>query len=362
MENKIVLVLGTNIHWAPFYYRYENILEEENIQFDLIIWNREGIQENNSALNVYEYEIEDKANNKNPFKLLKFIGFSNYVKKIIKKNKYDKVIFVGTYGCAIAFCSNFLVKNYRDKMWIDIRDDLYEWFKPYYNAQRNSIVASYATAISSHEYTTFLPRHKYYFMHNIDSNYKWMIENFLHKEDSDGRIRISFIGNVRYYDKNKKLINLLGNDKRFKIQYYGNGSNELKEYCVQNGILNVDFHGPFKQKDTIKFYEKTDIINNMYGNDTLNLRVALSNKLYYGLFLELPILVSRNTYMERLANEYNIGFAFEDNETFADDLFDWYQNIKNKNITPRYQELWQRFLDEDSKSIEKLHCFLNTEK
>lgn len=356
MKNKIVLVLGTNIHWAPFYYRYENILKEENVEFDLIIWNRENIKESNSATNVYEYGKIDRANNKNPLKILKFIGFSKYVKKILKQNKYDKVIFVGTYGCAVAFCSNFLVKNYRNKMWIDIRDDLYEWFKPYFRAQKNSILASYATTISSHKYTVFLPEHYYYYMHNIDPMAQTLKEIYKHSDDST--IRISFIGNVRYFDQNKKLLTLLKNDRRFKMQYFGSGSDDLKDYCAVNGIENVEFYGRFNQKDTIKFYEKTDIINNIYGNDTLNLKTALSNKLYYGLLFKLPILVSSNTYMEDLVNKFDIGYVFENDESFADNLYNWYASIKNNVINPKYELLWNKFFEEDEKSVNTLKKFI----
>lgn len=267
-------------------------------------------------------------------------------------------MFIGTYGCAINYCSFYLRKKYKNKIWIDVRDDLYEWFKPFYLTEKIGIDVSYATTISSHEFETFLPKHNYFYMHNIDSNYKWMIENFNHTEDNDGKIRISFIGNVRYYEQNKRLLTLLGNDNRFKLQYYGNGSKTLEDYCKKNNILNVEFYGAFQQKDTIKFYEKTDIINNMYGNETLNLRVALSNKLYYGLFLELPILVSHDTYMEKLVNEYNIGYTFHEDETFADNLYNWYCEMKNSTNSPRFHDLWKRFLNEDSDSIEKLKHFL----
>lgn len=356
MSSKVVLVLGTNIHWAPFYYRYENILREEGIKFDLIIWNREKIQEKNFAEKVYEYTQLDKANNKNPLKFFKFFGFSNFFKKVILKNKYEKIIFVGTYGCAPVICSNFLSKNYKNKIWIDIRDDLYEWFKPYYSAQSKVIKASYATAISSHKYKVFLPNHKYYYMHNIDPKADYLRQKYKHKSDS--KIRISFIGNIRYYEQNIKILRLLKNDNRFKIQYFGAGSDKLKKYCAENEIKNVEFYGRFSQEDTIKFYEKTDIINNVYGNDSLNLQTALSNKLYYGLLFELPIMVSSNTYMEELVKKYNIGYVFNDNENFGDDLYNWYLDKENKKILPNYDFLWDKFYNEDKDCINKLKKFI----
>lgn len=356
MKNKVVLILGTNIHWAPFYYRYENILINEGVEFDLIIWNRENIIEKCCAKKIYEYKKKDKSNNKNPLKITKFLGFSFFAKKILKKNQYDKVIFVGTYGCVSAVCANYLVKKYKKKMWIDIRDDLYEWFKPYYIAQEKSIKASYVTTISSHQYKIFLPEFNYNIMHNIDPHAIELKKRF--KPQKEDLIRISFIGNVRYYEQNIKIIELLKNDERYRIQYFGAGSELIKEYCEKNKILNVDFCGRFSQDETISFYEKTDIINNVYGNDTLNLQTALSNKLYYGLLLKLPILVSPNTYMEELALKYSIGFSFYEKDSFANDLYDWYMKIKNKEIIPQFDLLWEKFYKEDEETIIALKKFV----
>lgn len=356
--NKIALIVGTNLHWTPFYYRYESILKELDLKFDLIIWNRELLEEKTNAENVYEYRKSDKANNKNPFKLFKFISFGNFVKKTLKRNQYRKIIFVGTYGCSVALCSRFLCKKYRNKMWIDIRDDLYEWFKPYYEAQKKSIEASYATAISSPAYTKFLPEYDYLYMHNIDPNASEMIRKFEPISDPIGKIRISFIGNVRYYEQNERLIQLLGNDDRFILQFYGKGSDILEEYCIENKISNVDFVGAFTQNDTIKFYEKTDIINNIYGNDTMNLQLALSNKLYYGLFLKIPILVSENTLMAELVNEYNIGYTFSENSNFSDELYKWYSKFKQNQDNFKFNDLWEKFKNEDNHCITILKQFL----
>lgn len=356
--SNIALVVGTNLHWTPFYYRYENMLNELNIPFDLIIWNRENISEKSSAEHVIEFRISDKANNKNPLKLMKFALFSSFVKRTLIRNRYEKVLFVGTYGCVVAFCANYLSKHFYQKMWIDIRDDLYEWFKPYYNAQKKSIEASFATAISSPAYKKFLPEHDYLIMHNIDPNASKLVREYNHKSDPNGRIRISFIGNVRYYEQNKTLLGLLGNDDRFLLQYYGKGSEELERYCQENNINNVDFHGSFAQQDTIHFYEKTDIINNMYGNDTINLQLALSNKLYYGLLFKLPILVSENTLMADLTNQYHIGFAFKNDTGFGDYLYDWYKKVERDEIVCEFDRLLNKCLLEDDSCIQQLKLFL----
>jgi len=357
MTKKVAIILGSNIHWAPYYYRYEKLLIEAGIPFDLIYWNREGITEESKA-NLISFMIPDVSNNKNPLKIWKFVAFSRFVQKTIRKNRYDKLIFLGTHGCAVSFCAGYLAKYYRNKMWIDIRDDQYEWFPPFYWGEKKSIEASYATAISSYAYTNFLPKHDYLYMHNIDPNAEQMVKEFAHEPDPEGKIRISFIGNVRYYEQNKKILKYLGNDLRFKLQYYGKGSEVLEQYCKEKDITNVDFCGAFAQKDTLSFYNKTDIINNVYGNDTLNLQTALSNKLYYSLLLKMPILVSPDTLMEQLTKQHNIGIAFEETESVGDQVINWFRGIIMDGTVSDYDTLWRKVQVEDSECIAKLRQFI----
>lgn len=356
MGNKIAIVLGSNIHWAPYYYRYERLLQDEKCPFDLIYWNREGIKEE-SAANLISFNVPDVSNNKDPLKVFKFIRFSRFVQRTIEREKYDKLIFLGTHGCAVSFCATYLAKHYRDKIWIDIRDDEYEWFPPFYWGEKKSIDASYATAISSYRYTKFLPPHDYLYIHNIDPNASQMQQQYVQVPENNV-IRISFIGNVRYYEQNTKLIEQLGNDKRFRLQFFGKGSDRIQKYCEENGIHNTSFFGFFPQNETLRFYEQTDIINNNYGNETLNLQTALSNKLYYALFLRLPLLVSENTFMEELTKQFDLSFSFTESADFADALACWYNQIQAGIIIPRYSELWEKVQAEDAACMEKLREFI----
>lgn len=355
MSNTVAIILGSNIHWAPYFYRYEKILNNQNIGFDLIFWNREGLEEKTSG-NCISWDVPDVSNNKDPKKFFKFIGFSRFVEKQLKQHSYSRLILLGTHGCAVSFCANYLAKHYRSKMWIDIRDDEYEWFPPFYWGECKSIAASYATTISSYKYTTFLPKHDYLMMHNIDPNWESYQRDF--QKVPSQEIRISFIGNVRYFEQNVAILKALGNDRRFRLQYFGSGSDKIQKYCEENGITNTAFHGRFPQEDTLSFYCQTDIINNAYGNDTLNLQTALSNKLYYSLMFHMPILVSENTFMEELTKEYGFGFAFNENPTFSDDLYRWYNEINSGISEPGYNSLLDRVLAEDRAALEHLKQFL----
>lgn len=355
--NKVVLVLGSNIHWAPYYYRYENFLNENKVKFDLIIWNRENIAEKTKAANVFEYNKRDISDNKNPLKIYKFILFSKFVKKVLRENNYTHLFFLGTHGCAPIFLSNFLRKYYNKKYWLDIRDYQYEWFKPVYNLEKQAIENSYGTTISSKGYEEFLPKFNYYNMHNIDPNINEFANKFK-KNEKTNAIRISFIGNVRYIDENIKLINLFANDKRFILQYFGTGSEKIRDYCENKNIKNIETFGRFKPEETIKFYEQTDIINNAYGNNLIGLTTALSNKLYYSIKFKLPILVSKGTYMEKLTKKYGFGFTMEYDKKYPDILFREYNKFINNKPNDKFDLLWEKIMNDEKNVTSKINKFL----
>ncbi len=353
--NKIAIILGCNLHWAPYYYRYEKILNDLKIPFDVILWNREGIKEEIDA-NTIEYKLADVSSNNNPAKVVKFFRFARFVNKTVKKNHYSKLIFLGFQGCALTLNAHYFSKNYKARYWLDIRDYHYEWFRPYYMLEEKVIKSAFDVVISSEGFKEFLPHYNYLHIHNVDPNMEMIVRDFAPIEDNQ-HIRISFIGNVRYFKENCGLLSALGNDNRFLIQYFGTGTEQLKEYCIKNKIFNVDFHGRFAQQETVNFYNRTDVINNVYGNDSKEVTTALSNKLYYSIYLHIPILVSSGTYMEDFCKSYGFSFTFSEKQEFANQLYDWYQSNVHKN-DELYMEAQQRIQKEETATFSRLKEFI----
>lgn len=344
---KLAVVLGCNIHWTPYYYLYERLIKSKSINFDLIIWNRENLVEK-SLGRVIPFNLKDQSCDNNPRKVYKFFLFANFVKKIVEKNKYDKIVFLGLQGCALPLNAFYFSKNYKNMYWIDVRDYHYEWFKPYYMLEKYAIHNAKRVSISSEGFKSFLPKEDYIHVHNVDPDIEMVCRKYLKKANS--KIRISFIGNVRYLEENKKLVDVFANDKRFILQFIGNGSELIGNYCKTKGIENIVIIPKFPREKTIDYYNETDIINNIYGNKTLETKTALSNKLYYSIFLKIPIIVSEGTYMSRFCSRYGFGISFKDNKNFKNELYEWYLKInKNKEIYEKAQQL----VSEENETFEK---------
>lgn len=352
---EIVVVLAANLHWVPFYARYETMLRESGRSFDVLIWNREGLPESIHADRVIEFKAPDSANDKNPLKAFKFILFARFLCRTIRDNDYKKIVFAGNQAAMVPLMTFFLSRRFDKAYWYDYRDYEYEWLPLYAILQKRGIEHSYATAISSRGYLEYLPKHDYEYVHNIDPALAPACSGF-QKEPGDA-IRISFIGNVRYFEENVRLLRALGNDSRFMLQYFGQGGEALQDFCRKEHIRNVLFHGRFPQPETLNFYRRTDIINNIYGNRDRGLATALSNKLYYAAALGLPILVCPDTYMETVTKAYGFGFAEDVGVPgYADRLYSWYRS--GAVATDGFSRFWNEALAEDAAFEAKFRTFL----
>lgn len=304
---------------------YERMFKELQKDYDILIWNRSLINEKCNGT-IYSYDKEDIANSKNPKKIIKYIGFYIFVKKHLQKSNYSKVIFLDTSACTVVLLRRFMKKYYYKKYWIDIRDYSFENIPIYKKMLKKAIDSAYCVDISSRGFLEFLPQiNDYCVTHNVD--YETIEKVKAAPRMASDKIRISFIGNVRYYELNKQLLLKFKNDDRFLVQFFGTGSEELEKFCIDNKIYNCKFIGRFSYERTSEFYQETDLINNIYGNMTMEVRTALSNKLYYSIYLDKPILVSPNTYISEVVKKYNLGFVVDyDNKNLVEDLYEWYKN------------------------------------
>lgn len=189
-------------------------------------------------------------------------------------------------------------------------------------------------SVTSPAYRKFLPKRDYLISHNLQpidpetvAAYRGRVRK---KED---KIILSFIGSVRFIDMQIKLIETFKNDERFVLKFIGRGSEQLKKYCADKKVKNVELIGQFKPEQLSEFYIETDMALNIYGNQNPYLDYALSNKLYSAAIMGMPILVSPNTYMETVAEKYGFGLAVDQNDkNCADSVYEYYVNCKPEEI------------------------------
>lgn len=322
---KVCFLTVRNIFDTPCLPKYSSLL---NNNFDIIYFDRYGVDENCSARHQYKFRwILDLKENSRIKKYFGYILFRRYAKKIIKKNKYEKIILLPTQTAFLFY--DFLLSNYKKQYILDIRDYASENNPIVYNLGKKLIKNSAITSITSPAYTQFLPKHNYLISHNVQQIDTKLVEKYRNRKyDHDKKIVISFIGTIRFIDQLHKIIRIFNNDNRFELLFIGSGSELLKEYCNKLGTTNVQLIGRFKREEMADFYMKTDIVMNVYGNNDPYLDYALSNKLYSAAIIGMPILVSPDTYMHEITKEYGFGLAVDlDDKNVPDLVFDYYKSI-----------------------------------
>ena len=124
---------------------------------------------------------------------------------------------------------------------------------------------------------------------------------------------------------------------------------------MRKRIANTAFHDSFPVKDTAKFLQRIDIINNVYGNNSMSLDYALSIKLYHGVYSRMPILVCPNTYMEQISKEYQLGFTVTDyTSEMKENLYEWYTHINFEKFNMSCSQFINKVL-QDNQNFESAY-------
>lgn len=351
------LVSFCNIYVLPYAKLYIDAIVDSGAECDLIYWDRDAVNGENDKFDVCRkkcYQRKMTPESSAVDKLRGYIESRAFIIKELKTQNYDGIVFLQTHA-AVA-CKGVLRKKYKGKYIVDVRDYTLENYGFYRKMEEGVITDSFATVISSPAYSKFLPKRDFVIAHNYSpfSSETVQVVRRAAEQKKEDPIQISFVGTVRFIDMDKKILKLFANDKRFKINYFGTGSAVLSEFCEKEGITNTEFHGSFTPDMTPDFYKKTDLINNLYGNNDPFLDYALSNKLYHSGQLHIPILVCPSTYMEEVSMKYNMGFVFDvDRADDKDSLYEWYHSL-DKDVLAEGCDAFIASVIEENSGFEKM--------
>ena len=352
---KICILSAVNIKHMSLITIYTKYLEENGIEYDIIYMDKYNIEEKIGAKNIYRFiNIIDHRWTK-VHKILAYSKFISFAKNIFRTEKYDKIIVWN--DIAILMFGLYLSKKWKKKYCLNCRD---------YNGEKNPIIYfvfkkaiknSAFTTISSGGFLTFLPKYQYIDIYSFNES---LLKNCKPKHSLVNKpIRIGFIGNVRFFEENYKLLNCLKNDSRFELHYHGSNAKIIEEYAKINGFSNVVCSDAFPVEDTRKYLEQCDIINNVFGNDSIAVKTLTSIRLFHAAYLNMPILVSKETYMEKLTNQYGIGYAVDfQSIDLADRIYEWYENIDFEKLERNCSRLINIAIKSNNEFYIKLHDFL----
>lgn len=325
VEMKVCIISVNNLKYVPYFKLYDELFQRH----DLIVWNRENkVEFDDKADKIFSF---DKCINGGD-KFVLYFQYYKYVKRILKRKKYDLLVFLHSQiGVVLA---PFLKEYYKGRYIADIRDFEYENLWAYRMLEAVFVKHSLINIISSNAYKSFLPKGDYNILHNDRFvEYEYLKQ---HEEiDFGERIVIGNIGTFRFYENNIALIEGIKNSQRITFKIYGRGTEKVNAYIAENNINNVETRGGFEFDETLALFATCNVVFNLYGNNDPALDYALSNKLYIAARFCMPVIVSPNTYMEKVTRKFGFGIVVD---------------LKAKNIEEQILTQYSSFISSDYKS------------
>ena len=247
--------------------------------------------------------------------------YARFVRNTIQKGNY-KGIMVFTTVPAIMI-SDLLIGRYAKRYLFDIRDYTHENIGLYYQIEEMLIRNAFATVISSRGFLKWLPAGDYVVTHNVARTDP---SDYPAKALNTDNCRIGYVGSIRYYEPNIQLLNQFRNRDRYHLDYYGTFAKgcDLEAYCRANDIQNVSFFGRYNNDDKKEIYRNIDVINSVYGIQSLETSTLMPHRLYDAAIYKCPIIVSKNSYLAEVVEKYGLGFAADEETESIPELLDDY--------------------------------------
>ena len=323
-EKKIGIVFIGDLFYCPYVTLYISILETYGLQYDVIYWNRSG-QDDAAGDHYISYKKTADTGQHKVRKAADFWAYRNWLVMVLKRNRYNKLVILSSLTGILLFPE---LIRYKNRYIFDIRDYSYERFIPYFMAERMIIKNSAFTTISSAGFRHFLPVYPYLYNHNLSVGGDHR-KKFCLKKRNSGKIKVVWMGALRYFDHHVKIIEKLSMDGRFELFFHGEGPQYrmYEEYMSGHSWPDVHFTGRYDNRRKLDLILEADLLNNSYEHcyETL---YALSNKFYDGAVYRVPQFTEAGTYKAALVEKFSIGIALDvDEPDFAEKLYRYYMGI-----------------------------------
>lgn len=350
---KLGLLLPTNIYFCPYVKIYTDVLDKNNIQYDIIYPDKRGLKE--EAAYRYTRKIDDKANK--IAKLLYYWDYSRFLRKTIKKEQYDKLI---VFGPQVAiFLKPFLKKHYENKFILDYRDlSIEQNFKGIYG-ELMELAALHI--VSSPGFIKCLPNVcDSVLSHNLDINIlkQAINDNDLSYTINNKEINVLTIGGIRDYEQNAAIIEALGNRENFLVSFVGRGIDapRLEAFAKKGNYKNVIFSGYYDKKDESSIINKSTMMNIFYPRK-LSHDTALSNRFYNSIFFRKPMITTADTIQGEYTKNYKLGLAITDTTNLAEEITTYLNTFDKEEYEENRKKLLKDFYSDYQLFAEKVLAF-----
>ena len=207
-----------------------------------------------------------------------------------------------------------------------------------------------------------------FYRHNpaISQDKIYVIDNKVHtalrsqrpqdKSFSDERIIIGLVGLFRYQRPIELLLELAhANPDKYLVECFGDGP--LKGLIESHVCENIRYHGAFKNPEELpEIYRKIHLNYVVYDSSSINVRLAIPNKVFESAFFGVPIICCENTAVGKMAEEWGIGRTVRigNAQDFSEDMgsmdFSWLK-AKSRNC---FKIATEELIDDGAVVLERM--------
>lgn len=340
MNQKIVFIIS-NIH-LPRCVNRVNEFHKKGYNVEVYYFDRTIFSNKVAALYVPMYCLgELEAGSGSYFKRMP--KQYSIIKNVVKKHKKEDVIFY-LFGFDMALIYHYCFSN---KPYIFEESDLRH---TYFSKQLKSILEIIDKRIIKKSLLTVFTSEgfcEYHFGEKVPENVAFIpnrlspdiksISLLPHKQFNKEKLSIGFVGSPRFRAVYNFVKVFCTNFSNYEMHLYGapllDGIEELKEKYE-----NAFFHGTFTSpQDLPAIYSSIDLVLSTYDAEVENVRFAEPNKIYESMFFEVPIIVSKDTFLASKVERLGIGYAI--NAADENEIISFVKSITKESVEEKISNI-----------------------
>lgn len=344
----IGIICAGQIELSPFVKKYIKVFEENNIEYEIIHWDRSG-EERCDPSNYHTFTLPLERYSSKFKKAVPFIKFCRFVSKCVKRRKYDKLVILTTQTAI--FSLGLLLGKYRKKYFFDYRDTSYEYLKPYSMLINKICNNSVGMCVSSPGFLEYI---KTTAPVSVSHNFQDAYYERRKMECVGGngeKIVVGYIGVLREFEYLKKLILQFSADNRFEFVIHGSGDciEQLREFSKDYD--NIKVMGAYKEEDKQAIVDSFDMICYNYPTSFVNYP-AVANKLYDGLIMKKPLFANSRTFSGKLIKENGLGISVDENsDKVTEELYDYYTSFNREEFAQNCEKYLEKVMNDEKDYI-----------
>lgn len=321
---KIAMLLTNGFDPDPRVYKEAKTLVGLGHEVHILCWDRASKYKDKPLEKIDDINIirffGDAVYGTGYKQLGKFLDFKNNVYEYLKNNNFDALHCHDFDGLYIGY-------NVNKKLGLKLVYDEHDLFYMYF-ANRKGLINKMAYHFIINVEKIFLKKvdthivvtPKMVKMYEGKSQNVVIVNNAPYKElfnniekTPSKKIRIGFIGSVRYFEEMRALINA---SQKYKdsVEVVINGGGialeQLKDYC--SDFNNVTITGAYSIKDLEKLYQNIDVTYAFYPGKTSE--VSMPNKFYESVITETPIIANESTEFGEEVKKHKLGYSINGND------------------------------------------------